>query len=190
MYAEHYAQVIQYVWGYVGARSYLLQGDLQTVAQNIPRLRLDGPGIYSLWLKSSFHENKYVPTYVGFTSRPIQTRLGEHARFGKIGELYSGLPDGAATTGGIGVLALELPTPMARAMESVFLEAFDFAQNTADNLMSRALRPWTVDADLSEDAPMPESAGDNEAFNDLLTAISDQLEALQDLQTKLMQLKG
>lgn len=92
MYAEHYAQVIQYVWGYVGARSYLLQGDLQTVAQNIPRLRLDGPGIYSLWLKSSFHENKYVPTYVGFTSRPIQTRLGEHARFGKIGELSPDYP--------------------------------------------------------------------------------------------------
>ncbi|MCY1306867.1 hypothetical protein D9M70_567510 [compost metagenome] len=99
------------------------------------------------------------------------------------------MPDGASTANGVGIMALELPTPMARAMEAVFLETFDFAQNTADNLLSRALVPWDDDADLSEDAPMPESATDIEAFNDLYQAISDQLEALQELQGTFKNLK-
>ncbi len=190
MNAEHYAQLIQFTWQYLGAKQYLLQGDLQAVSQRIPNLGLTGTGIYSLWIKTSFQNSHYVPTYLGYTSRPIRTRLAEHARFGKIRELYAGLPDGASTTGGVGILALDLPTPMARAMESVFLEAFDFAQNTADNLLSRALVPWNADADLSEDAPMPQNASDIEAFNDILGAISDQLQALQQLQSRLNELKG
>lgn len=190
MNAEQYAQLIQFTWGYLGARSFTLSGDLQTVTQQISQLPLNGSGIYLLWMKTSFQNDAYIPTYVGYTSRPIRARLAEHARIGKISELYGGLPDGAATTGGFGILALELGTPMARAMESVFLETFDFAQNATENLLSRNLVPWLNDANLEDDAPMPEDASDIEAFNDILTAISDQLDALQQLQTNLMQLKG
>ncbi|MCY1315030.1 hypothetical protein D9M68_151930 [compost metagenome] len=189
MNAEHYARTIQFALEYLGVSPYQVHGNLEEAIQQVSRLRLTGSGIYTLWIKTRAHEDHYVPTYIGYTSRGISTRLTEHARFGKIRELYTGMPDGASTANGVGIMALELPTPMARAMEAVFLETFDFAQNTADNLLSRALVPWDDDADLSEDAPMPESATDIEAFNDLYQAISDQLEALQELQGTFKNLK-
>jgi hypothetical protein len=65
MNAEHYAQLIHFTWEHLGAKPYLLQGDLQTVSQRIPNLGLTGPGIYSLWIKTSFQNGHYVPTYLG-----------------------------------------------------------------------------------------------------------------------------
>lgn len=188
MEAELFGKLIYFSLSQVGARSMIFNGGLDEVSQAVANHSSDEPGIYSLWMSTAFSLDKFVPTYLGYTSRTFRTRLTEHARTGRIREMYTGLP--AKTAGGIGVVYVPMNEVTARAIEAVFLRAFNFAQNAADNTSSRPLvfSAWS-ETNLNEEPSLPESAGDIEAFNHIVEAFQEQRDATAALYQHYAQLK-
>lgn len=186
MNAENYAALLYFVLKKLGADVAVVDGDFGKTSAHVGSIR--GSGVYSIWVKPAGKEG-YVPTYFGCTSREFGTRLREHCRQGgKIHQLYQG---GAFDEiSGIGIVYIDTHFPSAKAMESIFLSVFDFAQNVAENADPRALDQGFGMSDLDEDPPLPDDACDIEAFNYMQGAISEQIKVMEKLRESLQKLKG
>jgi len=185
MNAENYARLLHFVLKELGARVIVAGGSLDKIPARV-RL-IGGRGVYSIWACPTGGKG-YVPTYFGCTSRTFGSRLYEHCQpRGKIYQLYQGEVLGQIS--GIGIVAIDTSFPSAKAMESIFLSVFDFAQNVAENAAPRALDLGFDISDLDQDPPFPEGASDIEAFNDILEVISEQIGVMQKLHRHLRKLK-
>ncbi|KWD81895.1 hypothetical protein WL71_16240 [Burkholderia ubonensis] len=138
--AEEASKELLFILKALGSRSCTV-----TNAEGIPEIT--GAGTYTLWLRFN-SGGEMVPTYVGCTTRSIGQRLNEHVSFksGKIRELLSGvtlehgLPGRAKSLDGVHVEYIETDRLAAAMVEAILLDAFDFAQNTAGNGPSRAIK--------------------------------------------------
>lgn len=116
-----------------------LEFDYLLDSEDIP----DKPGIYILCVDSG--KKDVYPVYIGKTEKGIKTRLKEHKnqengiihRFGK--EILSCKPfNSKKNQPRFRVWLLELETPCTmKFAESMFLMAFDFALNSAENSSTR-----------------------------------------------------
>lgn len=86
-------------------------------------------GLYMLFVKPKGKEDIFSPAYVGYTGRPFNVRFGEH-------KVINWFLEGQKTsTTKCELFVSEFPClPMiAKLLESIFLEAFDFAFNKMEN---------------------------------------------------------
>ncbi|KVO69586.1 hypothetical protein WJ78_00740 [Burkholderia ubonensis] len=138
--AEEASKELLFILKALGSRSCTVMD-----ADDIPEIK--GAGAYTLWLRLN-SGGEMVPTYVGCTTRSIGQRLNEHVSFkkGKIRELLSGVtlehgfPKGAKSLDGVHVEYIETDRLAAAMVEAILLDSFDFAQNTAGNGPSRAIK--------------------------------------------------
>ena len=92
-------------------------------------------GLYMLFVSpKGVQVDRLYPIYVGYTSRPFDVRFKEHARKekGVLEKFFTrGEPkitfQGVETECDLYVIELPLDPRAAKLLESVFLEAFDFA---------------------------------------------------------------
>lgn len=102
-------------------------------------------GLYVFFVKERT-EQHYCPIYVGYTSRNFRQRFGEHATNGVIYKFQNGQVRATVDSHPVGgaqavcdlyVSEFECDAPAAKLLESVFLKAFNFALNVAENGQER-----------------------------------------------------
>lgn len=90
-------------------------------------------GLYMFFVKPKGTEGIYSPAYVGYTGQPFNMRFKGHARDDKLIGRF--LKEQETSTTKCKLFVSEFPCrPMiAKLLESIFLEAFDFAFNRMEN---------------------------------------------------------
>ncbi|MGL3605048.1 GIY-YIG domain-containing protein [Rhizobium sp. G187] len=188
MIAEENGSSIYFSLMQAGGVNQVFGGSMHEVVQGLKALPDNQGGVYSIWMSTTNDLNKFIPVYLGYTSRNFRVRMQEHCQKGAIHLMYSNPI--AKPAGGIGIVYLNVDWAAARAVEAVLLEGFDFAYNTADNGTIRHLTMggWS-EADLQEDPEMPTEAGQIETFNSIVGAFETLSQATQGLYQHFASLK-
>ena len=113
-------------------------------------------GLYMFFvMPQDSQEERYCPIYVGYTSRTFRQRCREHADNGVIRKFFDGqlrtTVKGVQKACYLYVSEFQCDAPAAKLLESVFLNAFNFALNVEENGAAR------VTVELSEDNPLEKS---------------------------------
>lgn len=108
--------------------------------QNIGSPNYEGLYMFFVKLRTEQH---YCPIYVGYTGRNFRQRFGEHTTNGVIYKFGNGqlqatadfhpVGGGAQAVCDLYVSEFVCDAPAAKLLESVFLKAFNFALNVAEN---------------------------------------------------------
>ena len=133
-------------------------------------------GLYMFFvMPQGSQEERYCPIYVGYTSRTFRQRFREHADNGVIRKFFDGqlrtTVKGAQKACYLYVSEFQYDAPAAKLLESVFLNAFDFALNVEENGAARD----TVE--LAEDNPLETSY---EVFVPQFTRVMEDVNTMKD----------
>ena len=102
---------------------------------------LNGNGLYFIFWSAYANaddikkQDQIYPLYIGITGRTFKQRLLEHIDHGVVDKITSG--DWPTEKGIVNlkpiVYVVNIPLPVAKFLESVFLSAFDFPMNVEEN---------------------------------------------------------
>ncbi len=115
--------------------------DIDTAAE-----KLEGEGLYFLFWSAYpgaddyQYQDKIYPLYVGITGRSFKQRFKEHIKDGVVHKIRNGLwpkEKGITNLPLIVAYVVNMPLPVAKFFESVFLYSFDFAMNVEENRKER-----------------------------------------------------
>ena len=108
---------------------------------------LEGNGLYFLFWSAYKNaddigkQDQIYPLYVGITGRTFKKRFKEHIKDGVVDKIRSGQwpkEKGIVDLPLIVAYVVDMPLPVAKFFESVFLYSFDFAMNVEENGEERA----------------------------------------------------
>lgn len=105
----------------------------QVTDENKKNIGSMSPGLYMFFVKPKGTEGIYSPAYVGYTGKSFNVRFKGHARDHNLISWF--LKEQETSTTKCKLFVSEFPCrPMiAKLLESIFLEAFDFAFNRMEN---------------------------------------------------------
>ena len=131
--------------------------DIDTAAE-----KLEGNGLYFLFWSDypnaddDKHQDQIYPLYVGITGRSFKQRFKEHIKDGVVHKIRNGLwpkAQGVVNLPLIVAYVVDMPLPVAKFFESVFLYSFDFAMNVEENGKKRDTlqfqHKWKVEDGIS-----------------------------------------
>ena len=135
--AEHFAKFIFYLFEEKWHRR-----GIPVTIQNVTTIGSTNNGVYLFYIckSSDKHQKKKYPIYLGYTGRTFRIRFKEHGTRdnGVVNKCLGVQSFQPASLGGgpFKLFVYELPMTnfvQAKLLESIFLNAFDFALNTEEN---------------------------------------------------------
>ena len=121
-------------------------------------------------------QDQIYPLYVGITGRTFKQRFKEHIRDGVVNKITSGQwpKQKGITNLRLIVYAVDMPLPVAKFFESVFLYAFDFAMNSDENEGERQGIQITESLSVSDGYDTFK-----EGYEYIMTSFTDHMEPLK-----------